>query len=112
MSRVGQGIRLDECYKLLQISRSATSEDAKAAYRRLARRYHPDLNPDPTAAERFKAINAAYERLAEHLVTRPRQGVRSVAQPAAKQPSGAKGEWFQDRAYNSFADAVLGSLSR
>jgi molecular chaperone DnaJ len=52
-------------YELLGISRDATKEDIKRAYRRMARQYHPDVNKDPGAEERFKEINRAYEVLSE-----------------------------------------------
>ncbi|MGI5917809.1 MAG: DnaJ C-terminal domain-containing protein [Anaerolineae bacterium] len=51
-------------YRILDVSRDASAEDIRRAYRRLARRYHPDVNPnDKNAAERFKEINEAYEVL-------------------------------------------------
>lgn len=50
-------------YQLLEIERSADEAAVKAAYRRLARAYHPDQNPDPDAPERFKAILEAYQVL-------------------------------------------------
>lgn len=51
-------------YKILGISRTASSEEIKQAFRTLARRYHPDLHPnDPVAAERFREIREAYEVL-------------------------------------------------
>ena len=53
-------------YRTLGIGRDASDRDVKAAFRRLARRYHPDLNPGDEAAEgRFKEINEAYEVLAD-----------------------------------------------
>jgi molecular chaperone DnaJ len=53
-------------YSILGISRTATDKDIKAAYRRLARQHHPDVNPGNKAAEeRFKAINEAYEVLSD-----------------------------------------------
>ncbi|HEV8190454.1 MAG TPA: J domain-containing protein [Ktedonobacterales bacterium] len=53
-------------YKILGVSKSASSGDIKKAYRRLARKYHPDVNPDDKAAEaRFKEINEAYEVLSD-----------------------------------------------
>ncbi|MEO7003277.1 MAG: J domain-containing protein [Ktedonobacterales bacterium] len=53
-------------YKILGVSRSANADDIKKAFRRLARKYHPDVNPgDKTAEARFKEINEAYEVLSD-----------------------------------------------
>lgn len=53
-------------YKILGVDRNATQKEIKAAYRKLAREYHPDVNPDdPTAQERFKEINEAYQVLGD-----------------------------------------------
>jgi len=52
-------------YALLEVSRDASADDIKRAYRRLARQLHPDTNPDPEAAERFKEIAQAYEVLSD-----------------------------------------------
>ena len=53
-------------YKILKVSRNASTEEIKDAYRRLAREYHPDLHPgNPTAEERFKEICQAYEVLSD-----------------------------------------------
>lgn len=53
-------------YEILGVSRAADDGEIHAAYRRLAKRYHPDLHPgDPTAEARFKEIAAAYERLSD-----------------------------------------------
>ena len=48
-------------YKVLQVDHEAEDEVIQAAYRRLARKYHPDLAATPEAAERMSAINAAWE---------------------------------------------------
>ncbi|XP_077237925.1 molecular chaperone Hsp40/DnaJ family protein [Tasmannia lanceolata] len=52
-------------YSTLGISKSASSKDIKAAYRRLARQYHPDVNKQPGATEKFKEISTAYEVLSD-----------------------------------------------
>jgi DnaJ-class molecular chaperone len=53
-------------YKILGVQKSASADDIKKAYRKLARKYHPDVNPgDKSAEARFKEINEAYEVLSD-----------------------------------------------
>ncbi len=53
-------------YEVLGVSRSATPEELKSAFKRLAAQHHPDRNPDdPSASERFKELNASYQVLSD-----------------------------------------------
>ena len=50
-------------YKILGVSRDAKPEDIRKAYRKLAKQYHPDVNKESGAEEKYKEINEAYEVL-------------------------------------------------
>ena len=52
-------------YEVLGVSRTATEEEIKKAYRKLAMKYHPDVNKEPDAEDKFKEINEAYEVLGD-----------------------------------------------
>jgi molecular chaperone DnaJ len=85
-------------YEVLGVSRDADKEEIKRSYRRLARKYHPDVNKEPGAEDRFKEINRAYEILSEPEMRAryDRFGEQGVSGAAA----GAYGQDFSD----SFAD--------
>ncbi len=52
-------------YETLGVSENASADEIKKAYRKLARKYHPDINKDKSAVDKFKEINAAYEVLSD-----------------------------------------------
>lgn len=54
-----------DLYELLGVDRDADADAIKKAYRRQARKYHPDVNPDPASQQRFKDITGAYEVLSD-----------------------------------------------
>ena len=76
---------IDDPYKVLGVSPDASDEEIKKAYRRLAKQYHPDVNPgDEAAARKMQQINAAYEQ---------------IKNPGKAKPSGTSGGY---RSYDPF----------
>jgi hypothetical protein len=57
------GVSVPDPYKILQVDSEAEEEVIEAAYKRLARKYHPDVSPDPASVERMVRINQAWEML-------------------------------------------------
>jgi curved DNA-binding protein len=81
-------------YDALGVSRDASEDDIRRAYRRLARQYHPDVNKEPGAEDRFKEVSEAYEVLrdAEKRSQYDRYGSQwRAAQEAQRQGRGAPG---------------------
>ncbi len=79
-------------FDILGLDRTASFDDVKGAYRRLARQYHPDANPgDPTAVERFTTLRRAYDRLKIFYQTLDQaQPVVTTNAPAAPQDAPAE----------------------
>lgn len=53
----------EDYYKVLGVDRDASDQEISKAYRKLAKKYHPDLNHEPGAEEKYKQVNEAYEVL-------------------------------------------------
>ncbi|MGY2778671.1 curved DNA-binding protein [Thermostichus sp. MS-CIW-23] len=84
-------------YKILGVSKTATADEVKQAYRRLARKYHPDVNPnDKAAEEKFKDINEAYEVLSD---------------PGKRRQYDQFGQYYQQGGFRSSRDAYTYSSS-
>ncbi len=82
-------------YKILGVSKTATADEVKQAFRRLARKYHPDVNPDDkTAEEKFKDINEAYEVLSD---------------PGKRKQYDQFGQYYQQGGFRSSRDVYGGS---
>ena len=83
------------CYETLGVDRKARLADIKKAYRKLARRFHPDLNPgDKRAEERFKRISEAYEVLSDPEKRRAHDRALDVGEGRAAGPE--SGSWSPD----------------
>ena len=90
-------------YEILGVPRSASSDDLKAAFRKLARQYHPDVNKEPDAEEKFKEINEAYAVLSD---TDKRSAYDRFGHAGVKGAGGAQ-DFNVD--FNDFAD-IFGDL--
>jgi molecular chaperone DnaJ len=56
----------EDYYQILGLDREATEQDIKQAFKMLVKKYHPDINKDPDAIIKFKAINKAYKTLSDN----------------------------------------------
>ena len=79
--------RLDDPYAVLGVARTASVDEVKHAYWRLARELHPDRNPDPVATDRLRTVNAAYEVLSDPARRRALDEAGPGAAPGQSTPS-------------------------
>ena len=98
-------------YALLGVRKDASAHEIKSAYRRLARELHPDVNPDPETAEKFKEINQAYNVLSD---PEKRQMYDLGGDPfaGADAAAGFGGFGAAGFPFSDFVDAVFGAAGQ
>lgn len=89
-------------YEVLGVSKTASEDEIKKAYRQLAKKYHPDLNKEPDAEEKFKEINEAYEVLSDS--TKKANYDRFGHQDPTQGFNGAGGFDFGGQGFGGFSD--------
>lgn len=86
----------DNLYRILQIDPSAESEVVDAAYRRLARKYHPDSGGDVASEERMRALNSAYEVISDPAKRREYDATLAAEQPKVVRRENVRREVVRD----------------
>src|SRR5689334_14643539 len=91
-----------DLYEVLGVARDATPEEIKKAYRQLARKLHPDVNPDAATQERFKEVTRAYDVLSD---PKKREMYDLGGDPLSAAGAGGFGQGFS---FTDIMDAFFG----
>ncbi|MEZ6191526.1 MAG: DnaJ domain-containing protein [Phycisphaerales bacterium] len=120
-------VTFQDYYKTLGVKRDASQEDIQRAYRKLARKYHPDMNKEADAAEKFKQVGEAYEVLKDPEKRqrydtlgadwkagqqfRPPPGWESRFRGGAGGPGGGGFEFHTGGQFSDFFEAMFGQMA-
>lgn len=99
-------MNLLDCRRILQVPPGAGLDEVKAAFRKLAFRLHPDLNPSPKAAEQFRELNEAYVLLTHSLKDEAASGQAQARGPFQEPPGDARAR--RARAEKAYAKSSAG----
>src|SRR6266436_1513080 len=109
-------MKYKDYYKILGVARDASADDIKKAYRKLARKYHPDVSKEKNAEESFKEVSEAYETLRdqEKRAAFDQLGSHAAGQEFRPPPDWsqhvAAGSQFDQMGKNAFDDIDLADL--
>lgn len=97
---------IEDPYKVLGVSPDASDDEIKRAYRRLAKKYHPDLNPgDQEAARMMQQVNAAYEQIKNPEKASPSGGYGSSSGYGSYGGYGGYSGYGANRSYDPFGES-------
>lgn len=108
-------MRFKDYYRELGIEPSAGEAEIKQAYRRLARRFHPDVSREKNAEDRFKAINEAYDVLRDRQKRAEYDALRAEGLRDGQEfrpPPGYRGEAGSTAGFSEFFEAFFGARAR
>ncbi|MBA3490071.1 MAG: molecular chaperone DnaJ [Longispora sp.] len=97
-------------YAVLGVSKSASSDEIKKAYRKLARELHPDRNPDKEAGERFKALSEAYDVLSDDAKRKEYDELRSLFGSGAFRSGAGQDPRVRQQDFNFSSGGSFGDL--
>src|SRR5262245_13921938 len=83
----------EDFYKILGVSRNASADDIQKAYRKLAKKYHPDVNPDKSAKAKFQQVQQAYHVLSDPKKREMYDQYGSSFESYGTAPGGGGGTW-------------------